>query len=170
MKTVKVSPLKFVIISVLLIMSCAENTASSANSNETTDPDVSDEQEFVATLEKHLNAVADKDLASLGSTMSPEGKMQLILPGSEIMYSVDSFMNYHEEWFQDTSWTFETKILDTEIGDDTGFAVTEVVYREPDRDGQPYFNRMIVSYGLEKVDGGWYIVMDHASSIEKSTD
>jgi len=38
------------------------------------------------------------------------------------------------------------------------------------RDGVPYFNRMIVSYDLENLDGAWYVIKDHASSVEKSTD
>ncbi len=48
-------------------------------------------------------------------------------------------------------------------------AVTEIVYREPEREGKPYFNRMIVSYDLEKIDGKWYIIKDHASSIESGS-
>ena len=129
-----------------------------------------DEMAFVATLQQHLNAVTEKDLEALASTMSPEGKMQLILPGSEIMDSVDQFIDYHRAWFQDTTWTFETKILNTDVGDRLGLAITEIIYREPERDGKPYWNRMVVSYGLEKIDGHWYIIKDHASSIEKSTD
>jgi len=61
--------------------------------------------------------------------MSPTGEMQLILPSSEIIYSVDGFMKYHEDWFQDSTWTFETKILNTEVGDKVGMGVTEVIYR-----------------------------------------
>lgn len=127
-------------------------------------------RDFIGTLKKHLNAVAQKDLVVLKSTMSPEGKMHLILPKTEIISSVDSFMNFHKEWFKDTSWTFETEILHTDIGEKLGIAITEIMYREPDRNGKPYFNRMIVTYGLEKIDGTWYIIKDHASSIEKSTD
>jgi len=127
-------------------------------------------QDFKAVLKNHLNAVSNKDLKLLKSTMSPNGEMQLILPGFEIMYSVEKFMNYHENWFKDSTWTFETKILNTEIGDKVGLGVTEIVYREPDRNGEPYFNRMIVSYVLKKIDSNWYIIKDHASSIEKSTD
>ncbi|MBX2877800.1 MAG: nuclear transport factor 2 family protein [Saprospiraceae bacterium] len=129
-----------------------------------------DQAAFTATLEKHLQAVSSKDLVNLGSTMSPDNKMQLILPGSEIIHSADSFLLFHKNWFQDTSWTFETKILSTEVGAHFGLAVTEVMYREPERAGVPYFNRMIVTYGLQKVEDQWYIIMDHASSIEKSTD
>lgn len=43
--------------------------------------------------------------------------MQFILPNSEIINSFDNLIEYHEEWFQDNSWTIETKILNTDIGD-----------------------------------------------------
>jgi len=128
------------------------------------------ETAFVTTMQKHLDAVSNKDLETLASTLSPDGNMQLILPGEEIIHSAQGFLDFHQEWFQDTSWTFETKILDTEIGHEMGIAITEIVYREPDRAGVPYFNRMIVSYALQKTAGEWYIIKDHASSIEKSTD
>ena len=55
------------------------------------------------------------------------------------------------------------------MGDKMGMAVTEIVYRETEREGKPYFNRMIVSYDLEKIDGKWYIIKDHASSIESGS-
>ena len=128
--------------------------------------------QFKTALQKHLNAVSNKDSIALKSTMSPTGEMQLILPSSEIIYTVDEFMNYHKTWFKDTTtvWTFETKIMNTEVSDNLGIATTQIVYREKERNGKPYFNRMIVTYALKKIDGNWYIIKDHASSIEKSTD
>ena len=51
-----------------------------------------------------------------------------------------------------------------------GIAHTEIMYREPERDGKPYFNRMAVGYALEKIDGRWYVVKDQMCSLEKSTD
>lgn len=129
------------------------------------------EQIFVQVMQKHLNAVSNRDLETLESTMSPTGEMQLILPQTEIITTVDGFMDYHRQWFQDTTaWTFETRILNTKIGDKVGMAVAEVIYREPERNGRPYFNRMIVSYVLEKIGGEWYVIKDHASTVEKSTD
>ena len=129
---------------------------------------VQNEELFIATMQKHLDAVSNKDLKALKSTLSPEGEMIWIMPRTEILHTVDSFILAHEEWFQDTTWTFETKIVDTEIGERVGMAVTEIVYSEPERKGKPYFNRMIVSYDLKKVDDKWYIIKDHASSIEKT--
>jgi len=119
-----------------------------------------------------LTSVVNKDLKTMESTLTPNGNMQLILPGSEITNTNTDFMKYHEGWFSDTTtvWTFETEILNSKAGMTQGMSVVEIVYREPERNGEPYFNRMIVSYDLEKVDEKWYVMKDHASSVEKSTD
>lgn len=126
------------------------------------------EAEFNTTLQKHLDAVMSKDLAALKATMSPKGNMELIQPSSEIVFGVDGFMKFHQEWFAVPDWTVETIILSTDIGETLGIATTEFMYREPERNGKPYFNRLIVSYTLGKIDGVWYIIKDHASSIEKT--
>ena len=148
------------------LASCKERSESSNGKSQIEQ----NEKMFVATMQKHLNSVSNRDLLTLESTMHPNGKMQLILPGTEIINGVDGFIEYHKEWFNDSTWTFETKILNTNVGNTFGMAITEIVYKEPERNGKPYFNRMIVSYDLEKVNGNWYIIKDHASSVEKSTD
>ncbi len=121
-------------------------------------------------MQKHLDAVTNKDLVALKSTLSPDGQMQLILPGQEIIYSVAGFMDFHRTWFAQPNWTFETQVLNIEAGSHLAMAVVQIIYREPDRDGQPYFNRMVVSYDLKKIQGQWYVIKDQASSVEKSTD
>jgi hypothetical protein len=128
--------------------------------------DEANDRHFIETMTAHLNAVTNRDLATLKSTLSPNGEMQLILPDSEIIYTVQGFMDYHVNWFSEPSWTFDTKILNTEIGDTMGMAIVEIMYKEPDRGGNPYFNRMIVSYDLKKINHQWYIIKDHASSVE----
>ena len=126
---------------------------------------------FMLTMQKHLQAVSNKDIKALKSTLSSSGNIQLILPQSEITNTVDAFIKYHEEWFAlPINWTFETKILNTTIGKEIGIAIVEIIYKEPERNGKPYFNRMVVSYALQCIDNKWYVIKDHASSIEKSTD
>jgi len=161
--------LKLILFSVLLIgFSSCETKQKEVPTNEPSQEQ--NEASFKTVLKKHLDAVSAKDLKTLKSTMSPNDNMELIQPGSEIVYTVDGFMKFHEEWFNVPNWTFKTKVLSTDIGESIGVATTEILYEEPDRDGKPYFNRMNVSYTLEKIDGNWYIIKDHASSIEKSTD
>lgn len=154
----------------MLLTACEEIDKVPIIAKESVDQTVNNEAAFKEAMQRHLEAVASRDLKNLAATLSSDGKMQLILPGSEIMETTDEFLKYHQEWFRDTTWTFEPKILNVRVGDRVGMAVTEVIYREPERDGKPYFNRMIVSYTLEKQEGKWYVVKDHASSVEKSTD
>ncbi|HHH50080.1 MAG TPA: hypothetical protein ENK52_03780 [Saprospiraceae bacterium] len=119
-------------------------------------------------LQKHLDAVSNKDLETLKSTLTPTGDFYFVMPQSEITSKVEDFVKVHEQWFQDTTWTFDTKILMMDVGDKVAYAVVEIVYREPERNGKPYFNRMAVSYGLRKIDGNWYVSKDHACSLEKT--
>ena len=103
--------------------------------------------------------------------MSPSGKLELILSNTETTYTVDEFVDFHDGWFKDTTWTMKTKILNMDIGKYIGTATTEAIYEEPDRDGKPYMNHMIVSYVLQKeADNKWYITKDHATTLKKSTD
>ncbi len=77
----------------LILFSCKNEIDEKENINHQSQS----EEEFVNTMQKHLNAVTNRDIETLKSTMSPNGEMQLILAGFEIIYSVDGFMDYHEE-------------------------------------------------------------------------
>ena len=124
----------------------------------------------LVVMQQHLQAVSQKDLAALAATLDPDGRMQLILPQSEIRHGADVFLSFHRDWFAIPDCTSETRLLNHEMGQVLAMVVVEIVYREPQRDGMPYFNRMIVSYDLIRKNGSWYVIKDHASSIEKSTD
>jgi len=158
-------------IAILLSAIAITTLLNSCSIDQAVDPK-QDELACIATLEKHLQAVTDRNIPVLLSTMSPTGEMQLILPSTEIITGVAGFMEFHESWFADTTtvWSFETKILNAKVGKELAFAVVEIIYREPERDGKPYFNRQIVSYALQKEGKQWFVLKDHCTSIEKSTD
>ena len=156
-----------IIFSFLLNSSCKDSIQKTTSTEKVVQ---ANEALFIETLQKHLDAVSNKDLESLKETLHPNGKMQLILPSAEIMHTSEDFILYHDDWFAMPDWSFETKIVSSNVGEKLGVATTEIIYREPERDGKPYFNRMSVSYVLEKTNNAWYVIKDHASSIEKSTD
>jgi ketosteroid isomerase-like protein len=124
----------------------------------------------IAVMEKHLKAVSNRDIETLASTLSPDGDMLLILPETEIIEKASGFIENQSEWFETTNWTFETQILHSEVGETVASMVVEAIYKEPERDGKPYFNRMHISYVLKKVKGDWFVIRDHMVTVEKSTD
>ena len=162
-----ISYCKILLVSLVLLMTGSCNEKSNSIQEEAISTE-QNEDSFKAVLAKHLDAVANKDAVALKATMSPNGNMELIQPSSEIVYGVDGFMTFHEEWFAVPNWTVSTEVLSTDIGAKIGVATTEFLYKEPERNGKPYFNRLIVSYTLENIDNSWYIIKDHASSIEKT--
>lgn len=125
---------------------------------------------FTETLQTHLNAVSEKNIEKLITTLPPDSNFLFILPNSSPTRSSKDFIQFHEEWFKDTSWTFETKIVATNIEEKMGIALVEVLYKEPARNGKPYFNKMSVSYALKKINERWYVIKDHASSIDKTLE
>jgi ketosteroid isomerase-like protein len=153
--------IKYLMVITLLLMTATGHS---------TDQEKGQQHPALQVMERHLKAVSDKDLSTLAETLSPDGQMQLILPQAEIMDGTAAFLKFHEDWFASPDWTFETRILNSRIGPQLAMVVVEIIYREPERDGQPYFNRMIVSYDLALTDGQWYVIKDHASSVQKSTD
>lgn len=151
-----------------LPFSCKEETTLTKESKEQVE--TSNKDMALATMQKHLDAISNRDLKTLQSTLSPEGNMQLILPGTEIIEKTDGFMDYHREWFKATNWTMDSKVLNSEVGETLAMIIVESIYKEPERDGKPYFNRMHISYNLKKINDKWYIIKDHMASVQKSTD
>jgi len=157
------------LLAILSFVSC--NTDQEQSKSESAEVNLERKMDVENKMKEHLDAVTNRDLVTLKNTLHPDGKMQLILPGMEIMNGADEFMKFHSAWFSsDTEWSFETKILNSEVGKTYASVITELTYREPLRDGKPYFNRQIVSYVLENINGEWYVIKDHCSSTEKSTD
>ncbi len=157
---------KLIFLSLLVIGFSSCDIKQDIQENETSK--IKNEELFKSVLLKHLNAIENRDLIALKATMSPNGNMELIQPSAEIVYTVDGFMEFHQKWFKIPDWTASTKILSTDIGDRIGVATTELLYKEPERNGKPYFNRLIVTYTLEKTKNTWHVIKDHASSVEKT--
>lgn len=126
------------------------------------------DEKFRMVLEKHLEAVSNKDFDQLKETVPESGALAWILPNGASFMKAEEFLENHQEWFQDSSWTMTTRIVQADWGLDYGTAIIEADLREPERNGKPYFHRMYITYGLKKTNGDWKVVLDHASTIEKS--
>jgi len=123
---------------------------------------------FHNALRGHLEAVQNKDLKALKKTMAPDGTMHLIRPLTPVVYDTESYLHYHKNWFKDENWTVTAAITDSEVGKEMGMAVVDLMYKEAERDGKPYWHQMTLSFGLKKYDDQWYVISDHSSSVKKS--
>lgn len=160
----------FALVAVTLICSCQEPKSNVDNTPVITQADL--KASFDKAMRVHLDAVEQKDIATMQKTMAPNDELFFLQPGRELSKTSTSFMDFHKGWFEGTMapWSISFKIIETRVGSTMGVAVVECLYEEPDRDGKPYFNRLHVSYAQQLIDGQWYVTLDQATSIEKSTD
>lgn len=158
-----------VVFSAMSLLACQSTSPSNlVHGKKDCVNDSAHQTQMLHELKKHLNTVSNKDAEALSETLHPDGIMTWVMPDRENTMGAEAFVEAHKKWFAEPGWTFETKILQARADCHLGNALVEVMYREADRGGKPYFNRMMVSYFLEYVDGTWHVVHDHAGSVEKS--
>ncbi|MEO1448752.1 MAG: hypothetical protein AAFV07_04445 [Bacteroidota bacterium] len=133
------------------------------------EPSEADTDAMINTLRTHLEALSAHDYPGLISTIPDSGAFHLILPTGAKLSTVAQFQNMHEPWLAEDDWTMESEILSVIPGVDMGTAIVVSTLREPEREGKPYFHRMYVTYTLRKMDGAWKVVLDQATTIEKSS-
>ena len=149
--------LLYVSLFALLLMFIACQKADDKNSR----------QDPLKVLDKHLWSIANHNLDSLKSTLSPSGEMLLVLPGNKILSGVDSCMAMHKAWFSDAPWRFHRKIRNVISGKEVTEVLVDATYMDSKK-GSPYYNKLAISFTLRREHGRWYVVKHHACSIEKS--
>jgi len=150
------------ILSVILFSNCSTSSLLSDTQRQ------KNEAAFLEVMNTHLQAISTKNVNQLAATLPPNDEMFLLLDGMEMTTQPEQFLKLQKDWFDSGEWTFEPKIVRSDIGIELGYTIVEVMYKEPDRNGKPYFNRMLISYDLKKINGKWYVVKDQATSIEKT--
>ena len=124
-------------------------------------------QSFEQTLDKHLKAINAHDYTALAETLPKKGALTLISPEGEISKTAEAFKTMHEGWFKTPGWTMDLEIMEKRQEGNLGFALVLYDYREKERDGKPYRNRLFVSLVFAKQDGQWVLVFDQATAAKK---
>lgn len=163
---------KLILICALLsLAACKVEGKDAVVNNKETFESISNTEEMKFALRKHLDAVTNKNVDSLKSTIPLEDNtMHLILPDGTEMSTAGEFLKMHSDWFLDTisNWHIDFEIKYVYRNNNLGYSLVEAMLTEPIRNGKPYFHKMHVSYVMEKRDNKWLVIKDHASSIEKS--
>jgi len=152
----------------LLFFSCQNESKKQTSSPATAESRKADHKAFHSTLKKHINAVSTRDINTLSTLMHPSGTMHMMRPNTPVVYSTDRYIKYHTSWFEDKSWSLTAQITDSNVGDKLGWALTDVTYRNEKPGTNFYTNKMSITYVMEKVDGAWYVISDHSTSIKKT--
>lgn len=161
----------FLTITVLLLACNQSKKTETAKLEKPVTQKVDYDTEVRKALREHLDAVTAKDIERVKPTLpAADQPMYLFLPEGNSMSTAGEFIKMHGDWFKDTKteWTLIFEIKYVHAVENMGFAIVEATYNEPNRNNKPYQSIMHVSYVLEKIDGKWLVVKDHASFKEKT--
>ena len=152
-----------------LIASCQHNHESHGETDAHANPaEIGIKLGFQGVISDHLNAIATKNMDMLKKTVPDSGAFNLIVPTGKMMSSVEQFLAGYEAMFKDTESSFTSEVINSDYTSEFGTAVVYSTLEDPDRDGAPYFHKMLFTYNVKKIDGSWKIVSSHATTVEKS--
>ena len=114
---------------------------------------------FRATLEKHLQAIQDRDLDALAETL-PTDELTLVTSDGRLVRSVAEFLDMHKGWFAMTTWTLGLTTVHVEETAEMGVAVLQLDYRETPPDRPPLRQQSYLTLVFRHQSGRWVMVLD----------
>lgn len=109
---------------------------------------------FTAVLEQHLQSITEKNIEYYLTDLSEEN-ISMILPNGNLKAKFQEIKQLQKDWFDESGWKFEYKILRTSEGEKIAYALLDVDYYMLDeqntRDYRPYFLMLV----FEKENDDW---------------
>src|SRR4051794_9885424 len=122
---------------------------------------------FRETLEKHLQAIQDRDLAALAETL-PTDVLTLITSDGRLVRSVAEFLDLHRGWFALTTWTLSVTAVHVEETADMGVAVLRLDYRETPPDRPPLRQGSYLTLLFRRQADRWVMVLDQNTPVQSA--
>lgn len=126
---------------------------------------VSAKDKFNITLQKHLDAIQNRDFKSFEKTITGDSVITLILPNGKLMKSRAEYIEFMKEWFNETTWKMNYKIISKECSAGMGYALLLVNYDDISDDKKPYHIDYYLLLIFKEVNEEWYLVHDQNTGI-----
>lgn len=92
---------------------------------------------FSETLDRHLKAIALRNIAEFKATLSEDP--QVMAPDGSIIAGFEPVLKAHAQWFSSTEFTFEPRIVWKTASGDIGLALVRVNYIEPQQTSRAFY-------------------------------
>jgi len=115
---------------------------------------------FENAVQNHLKTIANRDLQGFSQYLHPDHHCIIILPNGNMIEGYEDIVSFHGDWFADTDWHMDTKVMDIFANDDMGYALLDVIYHDLDEFGKPYEMKYLLSLLFVKVDDNWILIRD----------
>jgi ketosteroid isomerase-like protein len=123
---------------------------------------------FAQTIEKHLDAIRDRNLSALVETLPDEDDMLLIMSDGRMVRSVREFVELHRDWFASTTWSIDAEPVHTVETPDLGIAVLCLDYRDTPKDAAPIRESSLLTLVFARRGQHWVMVQDQNTPIRSA--
>ncbi|GAB4200388.1 MAG: hypothetical protein Tsb002_36530 [Wenzhouxiangellaceae bacterium] len=121
---------------------------------------------FDCMLQRHIQAIHDRDFDAFKSTISDDPIIDFILPNGRAFEQRDDYLNMIQGWFNESGWHFKPAIIRTITSPEMGVALLKVDYSEDDRGGEPYHLQHYLTLIFKLQNNEWRLVLDQNTKIE----
>lgn len=118
---------------------------------------------FSRVVEMHTGAVENRDLETYIATIAPRAEQMMILPDGSYLKSLEQINEWHQAWFADSSWVFNTTLVRKDERTNWGLVVYKVTVDRADKPGSPFLLSMLFA---PEQDGCWYLQHDQNTVIK----
>ncbi|GAB3837880.1 YybH family protein [Hymenobacter jeollabukensis] len=129
-------------------------------------PNMTPKPDFRATVQQHLAAIQQHDLAALLRTVTAGEALPLVLPNGQLLRTRQQYVDLHKEWFAETNWVFTPEIITYTETPGMANALVRVKMEDLDAKGQrsnARSNYLTLTFAQEK--GEWRLVFDQNTRI-----
>ena len=122
---------------------------------------------FRETLDKHLRAIHDRDLAALNETL-PADELLLVMSDGRVVRSVREYVEAYRSWFAAPTWRLAVDPIRVTETAEMGVAVLGLDYRESPPGRDPVRQTSVLTLVFQRVDGRWVMVLDQITPVRSS--
>lgn len=115
---------------------------------------------FRETLQRHLEAIQNRDLDALADTVA-DGAIVLIMADGKLVRSAEQFLEAHRAWFAMEGWQLFVTPVEINEGSDLAFAALHLLYVEKDLRQQSHLTLVFA-----RRDGRWVMILDQNTPIK----
>lgn len=117
---------------------------------------------FDMALERHLKAIADRDLAAFKASVTSGATLFTIVQNGHAFTRPEETIRLHEEWFARDNWSWKGEVEHKILGEDMGVALIRYRYQDSP-DAEPFSTWL--TFVFKKENDDWRLVHDQNTLI-----
>lgn len=123
---------------------------------------------FRETLDRHLQAIRERDLPGLIATL-PADELTLITSDGRLVRTASEFVEMHRGWFAESTWRLDAELVSLVESPEIGAAVLRLDYRDDAPGKAPVREASYLSLLFARREGRWVMIQDQNTPIRSGS-